>query len=154
MSVKPIPDGYHSVTPYLYIKGASEAIAWYQKAFGATEMMRLNMPESDIIMHAEIKIGNSIVMLTEENPDWGAISPSTLGGIATSFMIYVEDVDSAYKQAIDAGATVVRDIADQFYGDRSGCLSDPYGHQWTIATHVEDLSEEEMMARFNAQMQR
>ena len=149
MAVKPIPDGYHSVTPYLYVRGAAEAIAFYEKAFGAVEVMRLAMP-GGVIGHAEIRIGNSVVMLSDEMPEWGNKSPQTLGGTSTGLMVYVPDVDALFAQAIAAGASVHKPLADQFYGDRSGSVLDPYGHNWTIATHTEDVPHEEMAARMDA----
>ena len=149
MAVKPIPDGYHSVTPYLYVRGAAEAIAFYEKAFGAVEVMRLAMP-GGVIGHAEILIGNSVVMLSDEMPEWGNKSPQTLGGTSSGLMVYVPDVDAVFAQAIAAGASVHKPLADQFYGDRSGSVLDPYGHNWTIATHTEDVPHEEMAARMDA----
>ena len=149
MAVKPIPDGYHSVTPYLYVRGAAEAIAFYEKAFGAVEVMRLAMP-GGVIGHAEIRIGNSVVMLSDEMPEWGNKSPQTLGGPSSGLMVYVPDVDALFAQAIAAGASVHKPLADQFYGDRSGSVLDPYGHSWTIATHTEDVPHEEMAARMDA----
>ena len=146
MSVKPIPDGYHSVTPYLIIKGAAAAIEFYKQAFGAIELMRMPGPD-DKIGHAEIKIGNSPVMLADEHPDMGFRGPQSLGGTPVSLMIYLEDVDMVFARSIAAGATVLRPIQDQFYGDRSGTLTDPFGHVWTIATHKEDLSPEEIAQR-------
>ncbi len=146
MAVKPIPDNYHSVTPYLIFNRAAEAIEFYKKAFGATEMMRLAMPGGKI-GHAEVKIGDSPVMLADEHPEMGALSPQTVGGSPMSLMIYVEDVDSVFNQAVAAGAEVVRPVVDQFYGDRSGTVKDPFGYTWTIATHKEDLSLEEIENR-------
>ena len=145
MAVKPIPDGYHSVTPYIYIQGASDAIEFYKKAFGAVEIMRMDW--NGKIGHAEIKIGNSPIMLADEAPQMGVISPKTLGGSTSSLMIYVEDSDAVTAQAIAAGATVVRPIQDQFYGDRSATVDDPFGHRWTISTHKEDVPPEEMDRR-------
>ncbi len=149
MAVKPIPEGYHSVTPYLYVRGAAEAIAFYVKAFGAVEVMRLAMP-GGVIGHAEIRIGNSVVMLSDEMPEWGNKSPQTLGGASSGLMIYVPDVDALFAQAIAAGASVYKPLVDQFYGDRSGSVLDPYGHIWTVATHTEDVPHEEMAARMDA----
>ena len=149
MAVQPIPDGYHSVTPYLYVRGAAEAIAFYEKAFGAVEVMRLAMP-GGVIGHAEIRIGNSVVMLSDEMPEWGNKSPQTLGGTSSRLMVYVPDVNALFAQAIAAGASVHKPLADQFYGDRSGSVLDPYGHNWTIATHTEDVPHEEMAARMDA----
>ncbi|MEO7427199.1 MAG: VOC family protein [Fibrobacteria bacterium] len=153
--VKPIPDGYHSVTPYLSVRGASEAIAFYRKAFGAEEIYRLEMP-GDKIGHAEIQIGTSRLMLADEFPDMPdaiAQSPTALRGTSMSLLIYVPDVDSRFKRAIDAGGKVKRPVQDQFYGDRSAVVEDPFGHIWTLATHVEDVSVEEMKRRMEAMPQ-
>jgi PhnB protein len=148
-TVKAIPEGYHSVTPYLIINGAADAIDFYKKAFGATELFRMPAPEGKI-GHAEIKIGNSPIMLADEAPEMGYRSATTLSGSPVSLMIYVEDVDRLFKQAIAAGGTEVKGVQDQFYGDRSGTLTDPFGHVWHIATHVEDVSPEEMNKRMKA----
>lgn len=140
------PPGFHSVTPYLFIRGAAEAIEYYKQAFGAEEVFR--MPGTDgKIMHAEIQIGDSRVMLADENPEAGVASPATLNGTSASLMIYVEDVDQSFEQAIAAGGKVYRPVADQFYGDRSGCLTDPFGHVWTISTNTEELTPEEFQKR-------
>jgi PhnB protein len=146
--VKPIPEGYHSVTPYLITKGAADALEYYKKAFGAIELFR--MDHGGKIGHAEIKIGDSPIMLADEYPEMGYVSPKTLGGTPVSIMIYVPDVDTTYKQAIDAGGVELKALQDQFYGDRSGTLTDPFGHVWTVATHVEDVSPEEMEKRMAA----
>jgi PhnB protein len=146
---KPIPDGYHSVTPYLIIKGAAAALDYYKQAFGATELFRMPAPEGKI-GHAEIKIGDSPIMLADECPEMGYKSPQTLGGSPVSIMIYVEDVDSVFKQAIAAGGKEQRPVKDQFYGDRSGTLEDPFGHVWHVATHTEDVSPEDMERRAKA----
>ena len=146
MSVKPIPDGYHSVTPYLVIKGAARAIDFYKQVFGATEMLRMEGPGGSI-GHAEIKIGDSPVMLADEHPAMNCLGPESFGGSPVSLMIYVEDSDAVFAQAVAAGATVIRPLQDQFYGDRSGTVTDPFGHTWTIATHKEDLSPEEVGRR-------
>lgn len=151
MAVKPIPDGYHTVTPYLIVKGAAAALDFYKKAFGATELMRMADP-SGKVGHAEIRIGNSPIMLADEFPDMGFRSPQSLGGTPVSILLYVEDVDTRFQQAIGAGAKELRPVKDQFYGDRSGTLEDPFGHVWTVATHTEDLSEEEMRKRAEAAM--
>ena len=152
MAVKPIPEGYHSVTPYLIIKGASDAIAYYTKAFGATELFRFPAPDGRI-GHAEIKIGDSVIMVADEYPEmgYGYSSPQTVGGSSVSIMIYVDDVDVTFKQAIAAGGKEQRAVKDQFYGDRSGTLEDPFGHVWHVATHKEDISPEEMEKRAKAQ---
>jgi PhnB protein len=145
MGVKAIPDGYHSVTPYLIVDGAEEAIRFYERAFGASEVLRL--PMGDKIGHAEIRIGDSVVMLSDEWPDHGKLGPKARGGATSSLMIYLEDVDGAFDRALAAGATVERPVEDQFYGDRSGTVLDPFGHSWTLSTHMEDLSEEEIQRR-------
>ena len=147
--VKAIPDGYHSVTPYLIIDGAARAIDFYKRAFDAKELLRIPSP-GDKIGHAEIKIGDSVIMLADEHPEMDARSPTHFGGSPVSIMVYVEDVDRQFKQAIAAGATAVRPIADQFYGDRSGTLKDPFGHSWHLSTHKEDVSMEEMNRRMAA----
>jgi PhnB protein len=143
---KPVPDGYHTATPYLIVKGAAQAIEFYKKAFGATELMRMPQPGGKI-GHAEIKIGDSPIMLADESPDVGARSPQSIGGSPVSIMLYVEDVDRIFSQAVAAGARVKRPVADQFYGDRTGGIEDPFGHLWYIATHKEDVSPEEMRKR-------
>lgn len=148
MAVKPIPEGYHSVTPYLVVNDAAGAIDFYKKAFGATELFR--MPYGDKIGHAEIKIGDSHVMLADENPQMGYVGPQAVTGTPFSLMIYVENVDTTYNEAIASGATEIKPLQDQFYGDRSGTLKDPYGHVWTIATHKEDVTPEEMDKRMAA----
>lgn len=151
MSAKPIPDGYHTATPYLVLQNAASAIEFYKKAFGATELMRLASPGGKI-GHAEIKIGDSPIMLADEFPEMGYRGPKALGGSPVSIMLYVEDVDAIFNQAVAAGATVKRPIKDEFYGDRSGNLEDPFGHVWTISTHKEDVSPEEIERRFAAVM--
>lgn len=147
--VKPVPDGYHSVTPYLSVRGGSDAIAFYKKAFGAEEIYRMDMPGGKL-GHAEIRIGDSRVMLADEFPEMPeavCLSPETLKGSTVGLMIYLPDVDAAFRRAVDAGATVKRPVQDQFYGDRSGTVQDPFGHVWTLATHVEDVAPEEMVKR-------
>jgi PhnB protein len=148
-NVKPIPEGYHSVTPYLIVKDAGAAIDFYKKAFGATEVLRMEGPGGKI-MHAELQIGNSRIMLADENPDIGY--PALPEGVRSpvGLMIYVENVDKTAAQATAAGIKTERPVADQFYGDRSGNFIDPFGHRWTIATHVEDVSEEELERRVTA----
>jgi PhnB protein len=146
MAVKPIPEGYHSVTPYLCAKGAAQAIEFYKKAFSATERMRIAQPDGRV-GHAEIQIGDSVIMLADEFPEMGVRSPQTLGGSPVSIHLYVEDADAMFKQAVAAGAKVKRPIADQFYGDRLGGVEDPFGHTWWISTHKEDLSPEEIEKR-------
>lgn len=145
-NVKPIPAGYHTVTPYMTIKNAAKALEFYQKAFNAKELYRLDGPDGKI-MHAEIQIGDSKIMLSDEMPGWNAKGPEAYGGTPMSLMLYVDDVDSLFKQAISAGGKEVMALENQFYGDRSGTLRDPFGHVWTLATHVEDVSEMEMKKR-------
>jgi PhnB protein len=153
MAVKAIPDGYHTATPYLIVKGAGDALEFYKKALGATEIMRFPGPDGRV-MHAEIKIGDSMLMLADENPAMGARSPKTLGGSPISIMLYVEDADARFNQAVAAGAKVVRPLMDQFYGDRSGIVEDPFGHSWSISTHKEDVPAEEMQRRAEAFMKK
>ena len=148
--VTPIPAGYHSVTPYLVLEGAAKAIEFYKQAFDAKELMRMPAPE-DKIAHAEIKIGDSPVMLADASDEFKG--PRAFGGTPVSLMIYVEDVDRIFGQAIAAGAVQLRPLADQFYGDRTGTLADPFGHVWTVATHVEDVSPEEMKRRMAKMME-
>jgi PhnB protein len=143
---KPIPDGYHTVTPYLIVHGAAAAIEFYKKAFGATELFRMDGPNGKI-GHAEMRIGDSPIMLADESPEMGAKSPQTFGGSPISIMLYVEDVDAVVSRAVAAGAKVTRPIEDKFYGDRMGGLEDPYGHTWYVATHIEDVSSDEMKRR-------
>ncbi len=142
-----IPSGYHSVTPYLLINGAADAIEFYKTAFGATELLRLQDPEGRI-SHGEICIGNSHIMLADEHPEMDFLGPKTRGGTTVSLLIYVEDADTMFAQAIQAGAVEMRPLCDQFYGDRSGAVTDPWGHVWSIATRIEDISREEMKRRF------
>jgi PhnB protein len=153
MAVKSIPDGYHTVTPYLIVKGAAQALEFYKRGLGATEVMRMPGPDGNV-MHAEIKIGDSMIMLADEFPEMGAKSPQTIGGSPVGICLYVNDVDALFKQAIAAGAKEERPVKDQFYGDRSGTLRDPFGHQWTIATHKEDLTPEEIGKRAQEWMQK
>jgi PhnB protein len=152
MALKPIPDGYHTATPYLIVAGAAAAIDFYKRAFNATELMRLDGPHGRI-GHAEIQIGDSRIMLADEHPEIGACGPQSFGGSPTSILLYVENVDALFQQAIAAGAEEVRPVRDQFYGDRSGTLLDPFGHKWSIATHTEDVSAEELDRRFAVMMQ-
>jgi PhnB protein len=146
MAVKPIPEGYHHVTPYLVIKGAGAAIDYYKRVFGATERMRMDAP-GGMVGHAELEIGDSVVMLADEFPEQGFKGPRAFGGTPVSLLLYVEDVDDVFRRAIQSGARELKPLADQFYGDRMGTLEDPFGHVWSIATHVEDLSPEEMQRR-------
>jgi PhnB protein len=145
---KPIPKGYHTLLPYINIKNAAKAIEFYKKAFGAKEVGRITMPDGSI-GHAELEIGDSKIMIAEENEQWGNKSPQTIGGTPVCLCLYVEDVDSVFAQALDAGAKVSgeMEVKDQFYGDRTGTLTDPFGHQWSIMTHIEDVSFEEMQKR-------
>jgi PhnB protein len=148
--VRPIPDGYHSVTPYLILSSASDAIAFYKKALGADEVMRMDDPAGKI-HHAEISIGGSRIMLADEHPEIQALSPQTTGGSPVSMHVYVEDVDAMVQRAVAAGAKLIRPVADQFYGDRVGGIEDPFGYRWFIATHKEDLSMDEIRRRGAAQ---
>lgn len=149
MSVKPIPDGYHTFTPYLTVDAAAAAIEFYKKAFGATEVMRMPGPGGKVA-HAEIRIGDSMIMLADEHPDQGHRGPRALGGSPVGLCLYVEDCDALFHQAVAAGAEVSRPLADQFYGDRSGSIKDPFGYEWHIMTHKEDVSPEEMKKRMAA----
>ncbi|PYS80584.1 MAG: glyoxalase [Acidobacteria bacterium] len=144
--VRPIPEGYNSVTPYLIVNGAARAIEFYKQAFGATETLRMEGPDGRV-GHAEIKIGNSCVMLADEHPEVGVRGPQTIGGSPVSLLLYVEDVDATVNRAVEAGAKLTRPVKDQFYGDRTGGVEDPFGHAWYVATHVEDVSSEEMKKR-------
>ena len=146
MAVKPIPEGYHSVTPYLTLDDAARAIEFYKKAFGAVELLRMPAPGGKI-GHAEIKIGDSPIMLADENPEMGNRSPRKLGGSPISLMVYVKDVDAQVAQAVAAGGKLVRPVADQFYGDRTGGIDDPFGYHWYLATHVEDVPPDELAKR-------
>jgi PhnB protein len=146
MAVKPIPDGYPRVSPYLVVDGAQKAIEFYTTVLGATERMRMDGPNGRI-GHAELEVGDSLIMLADEFPDMGAKGPAAYGGSPVSISVYVEDVDAIFDKATEAGATVVRPLENQFYGDRSATFDDPFGHRWTIATHVEDVSPEEMGRR-------
>ncbi|MDD2304213.1 MAG: VOC family protein [Prolixibacteraceae bacterium] len=152
--VKAIPEGWNSLTAYISVKGALEAIEFYKNAFGAKETGRLTMPDGSI-GHAELEIGDSKIMLAEENEQWGNLSPQTIGGTPVSLCIYVEDVDAVFAKALQAGAKVTGEmvVKDQFYGDRTGGITDPFGHKWSIMTHIEDVSFEEMQKRMNAMFQ-
>jgi PhnB protein len=149
MAVKATPDGYHAVTPYLVVKGAAGALDYYRRVFGAVELLRMDGPDGRV-GHAEIRIGDSPVMLADEAPEVDARSPESYGGAAVSLLIYVEDVDATFRRALAAGGKELRPIKDQFYGDRSGTLRDPHGHVWTIATHKEDVAPDEMRRRAEA----
>lgn len=152
MPVKSTPQGYHTATPYLIINGAAAAIEFYKKAFGATELFRMDAPGGKV-GHAEIKIGDSPIMLADEYPDMGYRGPQAIGGTPVSIMLYVDGVDTVFNRAVAAGGKVKQPVKDQFYGDRSGTLEDPFGHVWTIATHMEDLTPEEIQKRAAAYMQ-
>jgi PhnB protein len=151
MAVPTIPPGYHTVTPYLIIKGAAAALDFYKKAFGAVEKMRMPMPDGRV-GHAEITVGDSHVMLADEFPEMGHKGPATLGGTSVGLAVYVPDCDAVFARALEAGAKQLKPMQNQFYGDRSGTITDPFGHQWTIATHIEDVSPEEMRRRMDAAM--
>lgn len=146
MAAKAIPDNYRRVTPYLVVKGAAQAIEFYTQVFGATVGMRLDSPDGRV-GHAELKIGDSVIMLADEFPDMKILGPKAIGGSPVSLLIYVEDVDSTLPKAVAAGAEIKRPIQNQFYGDRSGMITDPFGHVWTVATHVEDVAPAEMERR-------
>ena len=143
--VQPVPAGYHSVQSYLYPRGAAQAIEFYKKAFGATEIMRMPSPDGRV-MHAEVRIGDSVVMLADEHPERKIFSPAHFGGATSSVMLYVENCDAVYKQALASGAKSMREPADQFYGDRMAGVEDPFGYSWWIATHIKDVSVDEMKA--------
>jgi PhnB protein len=151
MATQPIPEGYHTVTPYLAVDDATEAIEYYTKAFGAKERVRMETPDGKV-GHAELEIGDSLVMLSDPFPQASTKPPNELGGTSVSVFMYVEDVDAVVKQAVDAGATVTMEVADQFWGDRFGSVKDPFGHLWSIATHVEDVPPEEMAERAKVAM--
>ena len=151
MGVKPIPDGYSSVTPYLIVSGAANALDYYKMAFDAQEIMRMPGPDGKIA-HAEMQIGSSRIMLADESPEMGHKSPQTLGGSGTGLMLYVTDVDDTFQRAVSGGGKSVQPVKDQFYGDRSGTLADPFGHHWTIATHIEDVAPEDMKRRMDKAM--
>jgi PhnB protein len=146
MAVKPIPDGYHSVTPYLIVDDGAAALEFYKKAFGAVETLRIPAPGGRI-GHAEFRIGDSVLMLADENPAMGARSPRTIGGSPITLMVYLENVDAMVAQAVAAGGKLVRPVADQFYGDRTGGVDDPFGYHWYLATHVEDVPPAELERR-------
>jgi PhnB protein len=147
--VKPIPEGYHTLTPYLTVRGAADAIDFYKKAFGATELFRLAMPDGKMA-HGEFRIGNSVFMISDENPGWDNASPEKLGGSAVALHLYVEDADRTYADAIKAGAREAMPVGNQFWGDRMGKVIDPFGHHWLIATHMEDVDPGELKSRMEA----
>jgi PhnB protein len=144
--VKPIPDNYPQVVPYLIVDGAGEAIEFYKSVLGASERMRLEGPDGKL-GHAELEIGDAVIMLADENPGMNIEGPKSVGGTPVTIHVYLEDADGAFERAVQAGAKPLRAVEDQFYGDRSGQFEDPYGHRWNVATHVEDISEEEMSRR-------
>jgi uncharacterized glyoxalase superfamily protein PhnB len=147
--VQAIPKGYHTVTPSIVVAGAAKAIDFYRKAFGAEEVMRFPGPDGSI-MHAEIRIGDSTIMLGDEMPDQGGKSPKAYGGTAVSFFVYKDNVDAAWKRAVDAGAKPIMPLIDQFWGDRAGCLEDPFGHKWWLAQHIQDLTPDELQKNAEA----
>jgi PhnB protein len=151
MAVQPVPEGYHTVTPYLAVEDATEAIEYYTKAFGAKERVRMDTPDGKV-GHAELEIGDSLVMLSDPVPQASTKPPKELGGTSVSVFLYVEDVDAVVKQAVDAGASITAEVADQFWGDRFGTVTDPFGHVWAVATHVEDVPPEEIAERAKAAM--
>ncbi|MBA3423789.1 MAG: VOC family protein [Actinobacteria bacterium] len=150
-SVKPIPDGYPQVTPYLCVDGAAAAIDFYSAVFGAAERARMPAPEGKI-GHAELEIGDSVIMLADEFPEMNIRGPKSIGGTPVTLSVYVEDVDGVVERAVEAGAKALRPVEDQFYGDRSGQFEDPFGHRWNVATHIEDVSEEDMAKRASEAM--
>jgi uncharacterized glyoxalase superfamily protein PhnB len=153
MSVKPIPEGYHTLTPFLTVRDAMSAIEFYKKAFGAQERGVAKGPDGKV-MHAELKIGDSIVMLSDEFPEFGAVSPLSSGGAGMGLHIYVDRVDEAFDRAVKAGAQVEMPVSDQFWGDRYGKLKDPFGHKWSIATHTKDMSADEMKRSMDEAMEK
>jgi len=150
-AVKPIPDGFHTLTPHIIVKGAAKAIDFYKKAFGAEEIHRHAMPDGSV-MHALVRIGDSMLMLNDEFPQMKCFGPATIGGTAVTLNLYVADADKAWERAVQAGAKIKMPIADQFWGDRYGLVTDPFGHDWAIATHKKDLKPEEIMAAAKASM--
>ena len=149
--VKPIPDGYPRLTPYLHVDGAEAAIEFYERVLGAKERMRMAAPEGKI-GHAELELGDAIIMLADEFPDMGVLGPKSIGGTPVLLSLYVEDVDAVFEAALAAGATSVQPVTDQFYGDRSGQFEDPFGHRWNVTTHVEDVPPDEMEKRMKEAM--
>jgi|SRR5438309_2163460 len=149
-TVKPIPNERQALTPYVIVKDAAKAIDFYKKAFGATEVFRLTEPQGSKIGHAELRIGDSLLMLADEYPDFGALSPSSVGGSPVSLHLYVDDVDHLVERATSAGATVLRPVKDEFFGDRIGTIVDPFGHKWQLATRKEEVSPQEMQKRWGA----
>ena len=143
-TVKPIPEGHHTITPYLVVKNGTQAIEFYKKAFGAEERFRMITPDGKSIAHAQLKIGDSLFMIADEFPQMNSLSPESIGGSPVSMYVYVEDVDTVFNQAVSAGATVLNPVMDMFYGDRWGYIKDPFGHLWSIATHKKDLTSDEL----------
>ncbi|HSY04667.1 MAG TPA: VOC family protein [Steroidobacteraceae bacterium] len=151
MAVTPVPQGYRTATPYLIVKGAAQAIDFYKRVFGATELLRMADPQGRV-GHAEVRIGDSVIMLADEHPAMGYRSPRSLGGSSVSILLYLPEVDAVFERAVQAGGRALRPVMNQFYGDRSGTLEDPFGHLWTVATHIEDVTPEEMQRRAQAAM--
>ncbi len=147
MTVKSIPDGYRSITPYLIVANGNEAIEFYKRAFAAVEVLCMRSPGGEKVCHAELEIGDSKIMLADEYPDMEALAPQAFGGSPVGIHLYVENVDQVMQQAVDAGAKIVRPLEDAFYGDRTGSIDDPFGHRWHIATHIEDVTPEEIQRR-------
>ena len=150
-AAKPIPDGFHSLTPHIVVKGAAQAIDFYKKAFGAEEINRAALPDGSII-HALLRVGDSMLMLNDEFPQMNAMGPTSIGGTAVTLHLYVQDADKAWQRAVQAGAKVKMPIADMFWGDRYGIVSDPFGHDWSIATHTKDLTPDQIMTAMKASM--
>ena len=156
-TARAIPEGMHTVTPHLVIRGAAQAIEFYKQAFGAEELMRMTAPDGKSVIHAELRIGDSIIFLADESPGMGCRAPESLGGTTTTLNLYVDAVDAAFERAVKAGSKVTMPVADMFWGDRYGMLTDPFGHSWAMATHKEDLTTQEMEERakaFYASMER
>jgi PhnB protein len=147
--INSVPDGYHAITPYLVIRGAGQAIDYYKQAFGATEVMRIRQPDGRV-GHAELKFGDAVVMLADEFPEINVVGPATLGNTTVGVLLYVENADATFDKAVSLGAKVRKPMADQIYGDRNGTLEDPFGHRWTVATHKEDVTPDEMKQRMAA----
>lgn len=148
-TVKYIPEGYNAITPYLIVRDCAAAIRFYQRVFGATEVGRISMPDG-VIGHAELRIGDAVIMLAEEMPEWNNVSPITLNGSGVGLVLYVPDVDATFRRALDAGAKQVEPVKNMFYGDRSGVFTDPYGHNWHVMTHIEDVTFAEIQKRSDA----
>ena len=151
MSVQPVPEGYHTLIPYLAVDDAAKAIEYYKRAFGATERTRMDGPDGKV-GHAELTIGDSLIMLSDEYPEMNIVGPKSVGGTTVALNVYVEDADAVFNAALRAGATSIRPVTDQFYGDRSGQFEDPFGHRWNVATHIEDVTPEEIARRAASSM--